>query len=276
LKQRGFEIRNKKLGTIDGALTNFQTLDELGSGEWVINGTIVPCTDLQIREMCNYSLTLMGALSVKAQKSGETETIQVAATGQTGNIAPPDEAVGVDKIRDLLFGSQMQDYDRRFAMLEQRFLQRFREIDAESARNLNSLELSAKKQMESLATQLGEEKDLRTDADKEIERTHREHSETNERRLRSISEQLSRLERDQADRLTQEVQSLRDEIKRKHEELQHTIERMFAELSNVKTDRNLLASLFVEVARCLNQDVGPKAAGGASARLGVDLISPPR
>jgi hypothetical protein len=49
---------------------------------------------------------------------------------------------------------------------------------------------------------------------------------------------------------------LREEIKRKNEDLQHAIEKMFAELSNVKTDRNLLAGLFVEVAKCLNQD-GP-------------------
>jgi hypothetical protein len=43
---------------------------------------------------------------------------------------------------------------------------------------------------------------------------------------------------------------------------------MFQELSNVKTDRNLLAGLFVEIARCLNQDTVPrggKANGGASA-----------
>jgi hypothetical protein len=39
-------------------------------------------------------------------------------------------------------------------------------------------------------------------------------------------------------------------------------------LSNVKTDRNLLAGLFVEVARCLSQDVGTKGAGnGASGQL---------
>ena len=60
------------------------------------------------------------------------------------------------------------------------------------------------------------------------------------------------------DRLTQEVQSLRDEIKRKHEDTNQTIEKMFAELSNVKTDRNLLAGLFVEIARCLNQDATPR------------------
>jgi hypothetical protein len=85
-----------------------------------------------------------------------------------------------------------------------------------------------------------------------------------------MSDQLSQLERDMADRLTQEAQSLRDDIKRKNEDLQHAIEKMFAELSNVKTDRNLLAGLFVEVAKCLNQDMGPKSAGkvGAEAPRG--------
>jgi chromosome segregation ATPase len=201
-------------------------------------------------------------LVMKTSKLEEVGPIQPEAAGSIGNNAlPGSEAVGVDKIRDLLFGNQMQDYDRRFSMLEERFLQRFREIESESARNLGSFESSAKKQMESLAAQLREEKDLRTDADKEIERTQREHSDTVEKRLRSTSEHLSRLERDQADRLLQEVQSLREEIKRKNEDMQHTIEKMFAELSNVKTDRNLLAGLFVEVARCLNQDIGPKSAG---------------
>ena len=198
---------------------------------------------------------------MKAAKSGEVEPIQPDATGQAGNGPfPGGEVVGVDKIRDLLFGSQMQDYDRRFSMLEERFLQRFREIEAETARKVSSLELSAKQQLESLTAQLGEEKDLRTDADREIERTQREHNDGVEKRLRSTSEQLSRLERDQADRLAQEVQSLREEIKRRSEDIQRTIEKMFAELSNVKTDRNLLAGLFVEIARCLNQDVGPKSA----------------
>ena len=44
---------------------------------------------------------------------------------------------------------------------------------------------------------------------------------------------------------------------------------MFAELSSVKTDRTLLASLFVEVAKCLNQDVGSKSTvkGGGAEQL---------
>jgi DNA repair exonuclease SbcCD ATPase subunit len=206
---------------------------------------------------------------MKASNLEDLEPIQPQGTGQIGyNVAHSTEVAGVDKIRDLLFGNQMQDYDRRFSMLEERFLQRFREIESETARNISSLESGAKKQMESFAAELREEKDLRTDADKEMERVEREHNDTIEKRLRSMSEQVTRLEREQADRLTQEVQSLRDELKRRNEDIQHTIEKMFAELNSVKTDRNLLASLFLEVARCLNQDVGPSR--------GRSAIEPPR
>jgi chromosome segregation ATPase len=134
------------------------------------------------------------------------------------------------------------------------------------ARNLGAFESNAKKQVDSLAGQLREEKDQRADADKEIERVLREQNQALEKRIRSMSDQLSQLDRDVADRVTRESQSLREEIKQKSADIQQTIERMFAELSNVKTDRNLLASLFVEVAKCLNQDLGSKSTvkgGGA-------------
>src|SRR5437868_13612904 len=90
-----------------------------------------------------------------------------AGNGQTSGA----DVVGVDKIRDLLFGNQMQDYDRRFSKLEERFLQRFKEIESETARNLSAHDSNAKKQIDSLAGQLREEKDLRGDADKELERS---------------------------------------------------------------------------------------------------------
>ena len=43
---------------------------------------------------------------------------------------------------------------------------------------------------------------------------------------------------------------------------------MFSELSNVKTDRNLLAGLFVEVAKCLNQDAASVAKSGIESSRG--------
>ncbi|UCI07186.1 hypothetical protein [Mesorhizobium sp. B1-1-8] len=169
------------------------------------------------------------------------------------------DAVGVDKIRDLLFGNQMQDYDRRFSKLEERFLQRFKDVESEAKRNLEMYESNAKKQVDSLAGQLRNEKDARADADKEIDRNLREQNQALEKQVRALSDQLSDLEREVADRINRSDHSLREEIKQKNESMQMLLEKLFSDLSNVKTDRNLLAGLFVEVAKCLNQDpVGSK------------------
>ena len=51
-----------------------------------------------------------------------------------------------------------------------------------------------------------------------------------------------------------EAQALHQEINQKN--ATSGMRSVFAELGNVKTDCTLLASLFSEVAKCLNQDVG--------------------
>ncbi|TIW16180.1 MAG: hypothetical protein E5V70_02865, partial [Mesorhizobium sp.] len=109
--------------------------------------------------------------------------VQARESGVSG------DAVGVDKIRDLLFGNQMQDYDRRFSKLEERFLQRFKDVESEAKRNLEMYESNAKKQVESLAAQLRNEKDARAEADKEIDRNLREQNQALEKQVRALSDQ---------------------------------------------------------------------------------------
>jgi hypothetical protein len=201
------------------------------------------------------------------KSSSASRAAEAAAMVPLGNGGVPESAVSVDKIRDLLFGNQMQDYDRRFAQLEERFQQRLKEIESEAARNLTAFESNSKKQVDSLAGQLRDEKDQRADTDKEIERMLREQNQAMEKKIRSVADQLAQFDRDISDRLTRETQSLHEEIKQKNTDARHTIEKMFAELSNVKTDRTLLASLFVEVAKCLNQDVGAKPGKGGTEHL---------
>ena len=184
-----------------------------------------------------------------------------AAQAALDSMPASAEAPGVDKIRELLFGNQMQDYDRRFSLLEDRFQQKLRDLEGESARNLGSMESSIKKQMESIASQVRQEQDLRSEADKELGRSLREQIQGLEKRFGQLSDQLAALEREFTERLGHETQALRDEIRRRNEDSRSTIERMFSELSNVKTDRNLLAGLFVEIARCLNQDMTSQGGG---------------
>ncbi|HRO59739.1 MAG TPA: hypothetical protein PK177_11340 [Burkholderiaceae bacterium] len=201
---------------------------------------------------------------MKEQKAsaGEPGIPPVVAAG--ASMLPETEAVSVDKIRDLLFGNQMQDYDRRFATLEERFLQRLRDVETEGTRNLGVFEANSKKQIESVAAQLREEKDARADAEKEIERTLRETIQSLEKRVRQLSDQLAQLERELGDRVTQESQGLREELKRRNDDTRSVFDRTIAELGGAKTDRKLLAGLFAELAKCLSQDTGAQARGNGS------------
>src|SRR6516165_3968590 len=132
------------------------------------------------------------------------------------------DAPGVDKIRELLFGNQMQDYDRRFSMLGDSFHQKLRDVESETARSLSSLETNLKKQLDSVAGQVREEKDLRTDADKELGHKILESTQALEKRMGQLSDQLARLERDMNDRVSHDVQGLRDEIKRRSDDTRST------------------------------------------------------
>ena len=107
----------------------------------------------------------------------------IRAAAAMANAVPSADAPGVDKIRELLFGNQMQDYDRRFSLLEDRFLQKLRDQEGELARNLGSVESLIKKQMESIAGQVRQEQDLRAEADKELGRALREQIQGLEKRL---------------------------------------------------------------------------------------------
>ena len=123
--------------------------------------------------------------------------------------------------------------------------------------------------MESIASQVRQEQDLRAEADKELGRGLREQIQGLEKHLGKISDQLAGLDREFTDRLGHEIQGAARRNPAAERGTRATIERMFAELSNVKTDRNLLAGLFVEIARCLNQDMTSKAAGAIAATANV-------
>ena len=194
------------------------------------------------------------------------QTIKAAQEALNNNAPSINDAPGVDKIRELLFGNQMQDYDRRFAVMEERFQQKMRDLEAESTRAIQSAESSVKKQLESIASQVRQEQDLRADADKELGRGLREQIQGLEKHLSKVADQLASLDRDFTERLSRESQTLHEDVRRRNEDTRAAMERMLSELMNVKTDRSLLAGLFVEIARCLNQDATAKPNGGSGQR----------
>ena len=72
-------------------------------------------------------------------------------------------AGNVDKIRDILFGTQMRDYESRFARLEETLIKETVEIRETSRRRFEQLESFIHKEFENVQARFKSERDDRTD-----------------------------------------------------------------------------------------------------------------
>ncbi|HWE48481.1 MAG TPA: hypothetical protein VG273_01755 [Bryobacteraceae bacterium] len=157
-------------------------------------------------------------------------------------------AGNVDKIRDILFGTQMRDYESRFARLEETLIKETVEIRETSRRRFEQLESFIHKEFETVQARFKSERDDRTDVDSQQSRELKELADTLSRRIRDLDDRGSSVERDLRNSLLQQARDLTEEIRANHDELATLLERRVHELRDGKTDRAALASLFNEVA----------------------------
>src|SRR5580704_1985952 len=89
----------------------------------------------------------------------EKEKAATKPNSMESAMAETAEASGasVEKIRDILFGSQIKNYDTRFARLEEALARQTSEIKDTMQRRLDSLEAFFKSETGSLATRLKSE-----------------------------------------------------------------------------------------------------------------------
>jgi len=177
--------------------------------------------------------------------ASDTRTQQVLHQTSGGN---------VDKIRDILFGAQMRDYETRFQRLEETVLNETAEIRETSRRRYEQLEGYVRREFEALQSRLRSERDERTEANDQRIREMKELGESINRRLRDLDDRGTQVERDLREQLLQQAKDLTDEIRDRHDSMSSLIERRFHELRHGKTDRAALATLFSELALRLNDE----------------------
>jgi hypothetical protein len=157
-------------------------------------------------------------------------------------------AGNVDKIRDILFGSQMRDYEARFARLEEALVKETVEIRETSRRRFDQIEAYIKKEFETVQARFKSERDERLDTASLHSRELKELGEALSRRIRDLDDRSSSVERDLRSQLMQQARDLTDEMVRSHDEIATLLDKRVRELTDSKTDRAALATLFTEVA----------------------------
>src|SRR6202167_2843187 len=135
------------------------------------------------------------------------------------------EGANVDKIRDILFGSQMRDYDKRFVRLEERLAKAADALRDDLKKRFDSLESFVQQEVESLHQRLKTEKSERVEALKELTRESRDSSKSLDNRLSQLDEHLAAAQGDLRSRILDQSKTLLAEIRKTHGEMESALDR---------------------------------------------------
>ncbi|MBA3767420.1 MAG: hypothetical protein H0W99_10600 [Acidobacteria bacterium] len=160
----------------------------------------------------------------------------------------------IDKIRDILFGVQMRDYEKRFARLEERLIKEAGDLRDDTKKRFDALELYIKQEFESLTQRLIAEQHTRGEAVEALSLGITDTARAFEKKAAQMDEQSAKSKSELRQQILDQSKSLNDDIRQKYEQLTAALQREAADLRTDKTDRSALAALFTEVAMRLNND----------------------
>lgn len=172
-----------------------------------------------------------------------------------------DEVEGnVDKIRDILFGSQMRDYEQRLNAMEKRMTQSIERASRDLERRIERLDTFARREVDKLTEQIKTERKERTSEGKKGASDLSEFADQVETWFAEVDEQLSVESKDLRNSLHEQANDLTTQIREAHEQMQASLHKEATELADVKLAREDMAALLTEVAMRLNKDFKlPKA-----------------
>ena len=179
----------------------------------------------------------------------ETQSQPINGTG-----AEPDMG-NIDKIREILFGGHMRDYDRRFSRVEEQLVKESLELREDTRKRFEALEAFVKAEVAALTDRLQTEERTRDGAVSGLWRGVHESSQALSAKLAEAQEQTARAHSELRQQILSQSKDLNDEMRRRQDDVTALIQREVADLNHGKTDRSSLATLLTEMAMRLNNDL---------------------
>jgi hypothetical protein len=199
-----------------------------------------------------------GDTSMTLSNNGFTAVANAAADGpDSGDRLPGQDAgsgASIDKVREILFGGQVREFERRFARLDERVAKELGDLKDELKTRLDALEMYARNEVDSLAEQLRTERAERVESSTDLFRELKDAATSFERRTTTLDDQVSKGQREIRQQLLEQHQRLSDEIRKRADEVLAALDREARELRADKTDRAMLASLLTEMAMRLTNE----------------------
>jgi cytochrome c556 len=161
----------------------------------------------------------------------------------------------IEQIRDIIFGTQMREYNQRFAELEERLINESVALREDLNKRLTALEQYVKKELDSLGGNLRGEQQSRAAAVKELAAGQVELAKSTDKRFADAATAGEKSQREIRAQLLEQTKALRDEVQKKTGDLATTLRKETGDLREVKADRSTLAALLTDMAaRLANGD----------------------
>jgi hypothetical protein len=174
------------------------------------------------------------------RKSGGTQVVEPSA-----DEAQPES---LDKVRDILFGSQMRAVETRLQGLEERLRREHEALRADFARQVESLDAFIRSESHTLGERLTAERTKRTEEIKALAGEIKETIRALERRHVKLEEAANLADASLRDQLLLQSKAAAADLARLGERLTAELNRSHEELKATKTDRAALSTLFADLA----------------------------
>ena len=157
------------------------------------------------------------------------------------------EAGNVDKIRDILFGSQMSDFNKRFQTVDQRLDREAESLRRELKTRLESLESFVESEIKALASRLKDEAEERQGGDEDLASKLDKAEKKTAERHKAFKDEATEEMRALRKLVMDQSKTILDTLDTKIAELAATVERENADIRHRMTEREMLGSLLMEV-----------------------------
>jgi hypothetical protein len=168
----------------------------------------------------------------------------------------PDQE-NIDRVREILFGSQVRNMDKRLDALEDRLLKELASIEEATRRRFDAFEVYVKQEVEALTGRLQQGQEHREQMNKEWFSRLDETSAGLEHKFTQFGDHTAQAHRDLRQQILEQSKNLSDEIRQKYSELAGALAREAQGIRSEKTDRAALSSFFSEIARKLEHEPKP-------------------
>lgn len=155
-----------------------------------------------------------------------------------------NDVENISKIRDILFGNNMNEYEKRFELLEEKLAKSVAENKQELDQKLSALDFFIKKELKSFGEQLTEEEEARERFDKKLLNNIEELEQTFKRFKQTTHENTS----EDRQHFMEVTNGLGEQILSLKQSLQNRIDDNNNQLQTNKVDRSSLAIMLTDLA----------------------------